>query len=395
MTDILIEGGQSLIRGDLIETPLAVTGGKIVDAGGAGRGASSRIDARGLLVLPGIVDLHGDAFERQMMPRPGVDFPTDVALLDSDRQLIANGITTAFHGVTWSWEPGLRGSENAHALVDAVDMLRPRLACDTRIHLRHETFNLDAEETIVGWIKAKRIDLLAYNDHMSLTVLNPAKPEKRARMAERTGLSLEAFNTLVDRVAGRAGEVPASIARLAAACQASEIPLLSHDDETPAARQGFRALGVRIAEFPVTEDTAREAASAGEDIVLGAPNVVRGGSHTGWIGATDMVRKGLCSILASDYYYPAMILAAFRLIAEGVLPLPKAWELISAKPAAAAGLNDRGELAAGRRADIVLVDAAVALRPRIIAVIAAGKLVHVTEADRVSQPAALAQIAAA
>ena len=280
MTDILIEGGQSLIRGELVEAPLAVAAGKIVDAG-AGRGASSRIDARGLLVLPGIVDLHGDAFERQMMPRPGVDFPTDVALIDSDRQLIANGITTAFHGVTWSWEPGLRGSENAHALVDAVEALRPRLACDTRIHLRHETYNLDAEETIIGWIKAKRIDLLAYNDHMSLTVLNPAKPEKRVRMAERTGLSLEAFNSLVDRVAARAGEVPASIARLAAACQASQIPLLSHDDETPAARQGFRALGVRIAEFPVTEDTAREAAAAGEFIVLGAPNVVRGGSHTG------------------------------------------------------------------------------------------------------------------
>jgi alpha-D-ribose 1-methylphosphonate 5-triphosphate diphosphatase len=393
MTDILIEGGQSLIRGELVEAPLAVAAGKIVDAG-AGRGASSRVDARGLLVLPGIVDLHGDAFERQMMPRPGVDFPTDVALIDSDRQLIANGITTAFHGVTWSWEPGLRGSENAHALVDAVEALLPQLACDTRIHLRHETYNLDAEETIIGWIKAKRIDLLAYNDHMSLTVLNPAKPEKRVRMAERTGLSLEAFNSLVDRVAARAGEVPASIARLAAACQASQIPLLSHDDETPAARQGFRALGVRIAEFPVTEDTAREAAAAGEFIVLGAPNVVRGGSHTGWIGATDMVRKGLCSILASDYYYPAMILAAFRLVAEGVLPLPKAWELISAAPAAAAGLSDRGELAAGRRADIVLVDAAVALRPRIVAVIAAGKLVHVTEADRVSQPAARAQIAA-
>ncbi len=145
---------------------------------------------------------------------------------------------------------------------------------------------------------------------------------------------------------------------------------------------GFRALGVRIAEFPVTEETAREAAAAGEFIVLGAPNVVRGGSHTGWIGATDMVRKGLCSILASDYYYPAMILAAFRLVAEGVLPLPKAWELISAAPATRRRPERPRRACAGRRADIVLVDAAVALRPRIVAVIAAGKLVHITEADR-------------
>src|SRR5215207_5344135 len=178
MTDVTIEGGQSLIRDELAEATLTIADGKIVDVGGAARRTALSIDASGLLALPGIVDLHGDAFERQMMPRPGVDFPVDVALIDTDRQLIANGITTVFHGVTWSWEPGLRGAENAHALVDAVATLKPQLASDTRLHLRHETFNLDAEETIIGWIKAKRIDLLAFNDHMTLTVLNPLKPEK-------------------------------------------------------------------------------------------------------------------------------------------------------------------------------------------------------------------------
>jgi len=395
MTDIKIEGGQSLIDGELVETTLSVAGGKIVDVGSASRRSAVSIDASDLLVLPGIVDLHGDAFERQMMPRPGVDFPVDVALLDTDRQLIANGITTAFHGVTWSWEPGLRGPENAHALVDAVAALRPRLAADTRLHLRHETFNLDAEETITGWIASKRIDLLAFNDHMSLTVLKPGKADKRASMAVRTGLTLDEFDQLVDRIAGNASEVPASIARLAAASNAADVPMLSHDDETPAMRQGFRALGVRIAEFPITEETARDAAAASEFTVFGAPNVVRGGSHTGWTSATDMVRKGLCTILASDYYYPAMILAAFRLVSEGVLPLPKAWDLISATPAAAAGLTDRGVLAAGHRADIILVDAADALRPRIVAVIAGGKLVHVNETHRLaSQPAPARQIAA-
>ena len=394
MTDILIEGGRSLLCGELAEASLAIANGKIAGVGVAGRRASLQIDARGLLALPGIVDIHGDAFERQMMPRPGVDFPVDVALIDSDRQLIANGITTAFHGVTWSWEPGLRGAENARALVDTVATLRPQLACDTRIHLRHETYNLDAEDTVIGWIKARRIDLLAFNDHMSLTVLDTARPEKRAQMAQRTGLSLDEFDHLVDRVARRSDEVPASIARLAAASKAGGIPMLSHDDRTPQQRRHFRTLGVRIAEFPVTEDTTREAASAGEFTVFGAPNVVRGGSHTGWIGATDMVRKGLCTILASDYYYPAMILAAFRLAAENVLPLPQAWELISAAPAKAAGFNDRGQLAAGRRADIVLVDAAERLRPKVVAVVTAGKLVHLTDAGRLSQTAALAREAA-
>src|SRR5438477_6896547 len=118
----------------------------------------------------------------------------------------------------------------------------------------------------------------------------------------------------------------------------------------------FRSQGVSIAELPVIENTAREAAAAGDFIVFGAPNVVRGGSHTGWTRASDMIAKGLCSVLASDYYYPAPLLAAFRLAADGVLPLAEAWQLISSAPARAAGLADRGTLAAGQRADIILVD---------------------------------------
>ena len=100
MTDILIEGGRALIDGDITETSLRIAGGKIRDVGASGGRSALSIDARDLLVLPGIVDLHGDAFERQMMPRPGVDFPIDVALIDSDHKAIANGITTVFHATT-------------------------------------------------------------------------------------------------------------------------------------------------------------------------------------------------------------------------------------------------------------------------------------------------------
>ena len=117
-------------------------------------------------MLPGIVDLHGDAFERQMMPRAGVDFPIDVALADSDRQVITNGITTVFHATTCSWEPGLRGADNAHALMEAIERQRPQFAADTRFHLRHETYNLDAEDEIGQWLAEGRVDLFAFNDHM-------------------------------------------------------------------------------------------------------------------------------------------------------------------------------------------------------------------------------------
>jgi alpha-D-ribose 1-methylphosphonate 5-triphosphate diphosphatase len=382
--EIHIEGGRALLGAEISETSLSISDGKIRAVGSGSERHSLALDARDLLVLPGIVDLHGDAFERQMMPRPGVDFPVDIALVDSDRQAIGNGITTVFHAATWSWEPGLRSGDNARGLLEAIEALRPRLAADTRFHLRHETYNLDAEDEIGQWISEGRIALFAFNDHMDSTVASLSKPQKRNRMVERTGLSGEAFDHLVDRIVSRAGDVPGSVARLAAIAREAGVRMLSHDDDSPAMRQAFRAQGVEIAEFPVNEETAREAAAAGDAIVFGAPNVVRGGSHTGWTKASDMIAKGLCSVLASDYYYPAPILAAFRLAAEGVLPLPEAWNLISGAPARAAGLSDRGVIAEGRRADLILVDNAVPLRPRIIAVIAAGRLVHLTEAGRLA-----------
>jgi alpha-D-ribose 1-methylphosphonate 5-triphosphate diphosphatase len=378
--ELRIEGGRALIEGALLKTTIDIEpSGTISDIGGDHQ-VARRLDAQGLTVLPGIVDIHGDGFERQMMPRPGVDFPVDLALLDTDRQVVANGITTVFHGVTWSWEPGLRGAGNARAILEAIERLRPRLAADTRYHLRHETFNLDAEAEIAEWLANRRIDILAFNDHMTSIVDSKDRASKIGEMVKRSGLSEPEFERLVDRVRRCANEVPASIVRLSEIARANGISILSHDDTSPQQRSWFRSLGSRISEFPTTAETAEAAAREGDDIVLGAPNVVRGGSHTGWTKAADMVERGLCSILASDYYYPAQLLAAFRLDADGIAPLPRAWDLISQAPADAAGLGDRGRLAAGYRADIILVDTMP--QPRVVATIAAGRIVHLTEGQR-------------
>ncbi|WP_316230090.1 alpha-D-ribose 1-methylphosphonate 5-triphosphate diphosphatase [Bradyrhizobium sp. SZCCHNR1051] len=393
MTDISISRGRCLVDTDLVDTSLIISGGVIAGIGTPGRRSGLELDAEGLTVLPGIVDIHGDAFERQMMPRAGVDFPTDVALIDSDRQAISNGITTVFHATTWSWEPGLRSADNARRLLESIEALRPRLAADTRFHLRHETFNLDDEEEVGRWLADRRVDLFAFNDHMDSTVASLDKPHKRQRMVDRTGLPGAEFDRLVARIASRADAVPASIARLADIARKAGVRMLSHDDDSPAMRKAFRSQGVTIAEFPVNEETAREAAQGGDAIVFGAPNVVRGGSHTGWTKASDMIAKGLCSVLASDYYYPAPLLAAYRLAADGVLPLARAWDLISGGPARAAGLADRGMLAEGRRADIILVDDRVPLRPRVVAVIASGRLVYLTETDRLNARPARAMAA--
>jgi alpha-D-ribose 1-methylphosphonate 5-triphosphate diphosphatase len=380
--DLRIEGGRVLIGETLEEAAIDIaqdSGGIIAGIGGDRR-AAHRIDARGLMVLPGIVDVHGDAFERQMMPRPGVDFPLEVALLETDRQVVANGITTVFHGVTCSWEPGLRSVGNARAILDAMDRLRLRFAADTHYHLRHETFNLDAEAEVCEWLSKKRIGILAFNDHVTSAVQSRNRAKNRAEMIKRSGLSAEEFDRLIDRILRRGNEVPASIARLAEVAAANDIPIFSHDDTSPAQRRWFRSLGSRVSEFPITLETVEDGAQEGDDIVLGAPNVVRGGSHLGWMRAADMVQRGLCSILASDYYYPAQLLAAFRLVADRIAPLPRAWRLISEAPAAAAGFGDRGRIATGCRADLILVD--VEHHPRIVATIVAGRVVYLAEARR-------------
>lgn len=353
----LVNGRVLPETGDLVETTVTIEDGFIASIGAASRGRE--VDARGNLVLPGIIDLHGDAFERQIMPRPGVHFPMDLALQDTDAQLVANGITTAYHGVTYSWEPGLRGAENTRALKTAIAEARPHLMADTRFHLRHETHNLPAEDEVATWLADGSVDLLAFNDHSDMILDRILlKGKSTASYTERTGLDHEAFMALLHEIVARKPHVQSSIKRLAEVAFANGVPIASHDDRTPEVRLAYHALNARIAEFPMNTPTAETAVSLGDPVICGAPNVVRGGSHLGAEGifAAREVREGRCSILVSDYYYPALAQAPFRLARDGDAPLEEAWRLVSTNPAAAANLSDRGSIREGARADVVVVE---------------------------------------
>jgi len=330
-------------------------------------------DARGLLVLPGIVDIHGDAFERQLQPRPGVDFPTDLALVDTEAQLLANGITTAFHGITLSWEPGLRSLDAWRALLTALEARA--WTCDMRVHLRWEAYNLDALDTAVADIAAGRVHLLAFNDHTPPILKKIADPVAGAKYSDRAGMKLDAFRALAERIGARSAAVPAALERIGAAARAAGVPMASHDDDAIAVRNEFRARGARICEFPMALEVGQAARDAGDFVVMGSPNVVRGKSHLGWASAATMAEAGICNILSSDYYYPAMMRAAFILAGRGVFDLARAWALISANPAAAAGLTDRGTIEPGKRADLVIVDPST---PRVVATIAQGRIAHLS-----------------
>jgi alpha-D-ribose 1-methylphosphonate 5-triphosphate diphosphatase len=368
----LIAGGQVLRDGAMTGAPLFLAGGLVAEDAPAPR----RFDADGLWVLPGLVDLHGDAHERQFQPRPGIDLPPALALRDSAAQLLAAGITTAFLGVTLSWEPGLR-SLVAWRAMQAALAAAPMAAPEMRVHLRFEADNFDALEPALADIAAGRVQLLAFNDHTPGILKKLGDDRQAAKYAARAGMPLDAFRALAQQVAARRGEIPAARARLAAAAQAAGIPMASHDDASAADRLSFRGLGAAICEFPMSESVAQLAREAGEAVVMGAPNVVRGGSHIGWASAAPLAERGLVTVLASDYVWPAMLEAVFVLLGRGVLDLPAAWALVSAHPAAAAGLADRGRLAPGLRGDVVLVDPA---SRGVAAVFCAGALAWISPA---------------
>jgi alpha-D-ribose 1-methylphosphonate 5-triphosphate diphosphatase len=375
MPSLSIRGGRVLLGGQLEQADLLLEDGCIaaLDAGGD----APALDARGLLVLPGIVDIHGDAFERQVQPRPGVPFPVDIALQDTERQLLANGITTAFHGVTLSWEPGLRSLETWRLLLDGLGA--QSWTCDMRVHMRWEAYNLDALDTALADIAAGRVHLLAFNDHTPSILARLDNPVTAAKYSDRAGMSLADFRALADRVGARAGEVTAAQHRLARAAADAGLPMASHDDDTIEARDGFRDLGARICEFPMSEDVGQAARAAEDYVVMGSPNVVRGKSHLGWASAARLAEAGICNVLSSDYFYPCLLRAPFVLAGRGVLDLPAAWNMVSANPAAAARLGDRGSIAEGKRADVVLVSVEAG-QPRLVATIAGGRIAFAGDA---------------
>lgn len=378
MTAELIEGARVILE-DRVETAsVRIEAGRITGIDVARDGAAV-IPARGRFLAPAFIDIHGDAFERQLMPRPGVMVPMETALLETDRQLASNGIATAYHALTLSWEPGLRSVQTGWQVVRALEALRPRLTAENRLQLRWETFCHEAEPLIAHVLSGPDRPALAFNDHTTSMLLHPDiavqdRPfdqvadypvtpfdaprflKKMVDQARRAHVSTEEYVALLTRVWGRRTEVPAQIAHVAAMARSHKAPLLSHDDSQVQTRSYYRTLGVTVAEFPMHERVVLAAREAGDFIVLGAPNAMRGGSHLGSPGAAEMIGRGFCDILASDYFYPAMLGAMVRLHADRVATLPALWKLVSLNPARAMGLTDRGRIAPGQRADLLLLD---------------------------------------
>lgn len=390
-------GAKVFLPDGLFETTVTVSDGTIVDIGGAVSG--DVIDAKGQYLAPALIDVHGDAFERQLMPRPNVFFPTQTAVLDTDRQLASNGIATAYHAITLGWEPGLRDVHRGRDLMQAMIDLAPRLSVENRVQLRWETFAFEALDTIEWALQSPLKPSLSFNDHTSMTMraydvaiqdrefelspdfsiaaLDDARMVKRtASKAHRSGMTQEAYIKLLSEVWARRPDVGKNVQRVAELGRTAGVPMLSHDDTRSETRSYFRDLGAKVAEFPMVMEAVQAARDHGDLIIFGSPNAARGGSHIGSLGAGDMVEEGLCDVLASDYFYPAMLAAIARLDTERRADRSTLWSLVSSGPARAMNLTDRGDIAVGKRADLVLVDWPDGQAPAILGTWVAGRCAY-------------------
>ncbi len=350
--EICFTGARWLSPDGLCDAPLSVAGGRVAESGGRA------VDLSGKLILPGIVDLHGDGFERHLAPRRGAMTDLAAGLVSAEAELAANGITTAVLAQFYSWEGGLRSPAFARRMLAALDEVRPRLDTDLRVQLRLETHMIDEFPAVLALLEAQDIRYVAFNDHLPHDRLAAGRRIPRLTgTALKSGRSPEAHLALMQALHARSGEVPAALDALCATLAARGIRFASHDDATAQDRADWAARGAVISEFPETRDAAEAAHAAGQPVILGAPNVVRGASHKGKVSARDLLADGLCTALASDYHYPAPRNAVWELVDLGLLQLAEAWALVSSGPAEVLGLSDRGRLESGKRADLLVLDA--------------------------------------
>jgi alpha-D-ribose 1-methylphosphonate 5-triphosphate diphosphatase len=352
---------------------------EIVEGDMRGRGLS----AIGLTLIPGVIDLHGDMLERDIEPRPNAFFPVDMSLYELDKRLAGAGITTAFAAVGFAWhQSDLRTQEKAIEIIRVINAKRDHLMVDFRVHARFEITNPETAPILEGLLAEKLVDLVSVMDHTPGQGQYSNLERYVDFMEKWLGIPRELLEEnakaqMVERMQ-EVAETPRDWDIAAAVCSLAlkyGIPIASHDDDKVDKVNKMHALGVTISEFPVTIEAAQYARRQGMYTIMGAPNAYRGGSNTGNLSAVSAIKAGVVDILATDYYPAAMLQSAFKLAREGVLPLHESVKLIAENPAAAVGLHDRGKIALGLNADLVLVEEA-SDHPRIRAVLRQGHPIY-------------------
>lgn len=359
MSATVFKNARLVLADEVVRGSVAVRDGRIASIDTGAMQGPAGWDLEGDYLLPGLVEIHTDNFERHLMPRPKVQWAEMPALLAHDAEVAAAGITTVFDalGVGDADPDSLRGS-TWDGVIDTIatcsrqDLLR----ADHHLHVRCELPAPNTIDLFKPFHGHERLSLISLMDHTPGQRQWEDIEQARIYYTGKKGWSDEKFERQVEHAARLQAEyAQPHRAWFVDYCRSHGIALASHDDTTEAHVEQAHREGASMSEFPTTLVAARAARARGLLNVMGGPNVVRGGSHSGNVAAADLARQGLLDILSSDYVPGSLLSAVMRLEGDGILSLPQAVATVTRNPARATGLHDRGEIAAGLRADLVQV----------------------------------------
>lgn len=357
--DLSLANAQVVLADRVITGSVTIEGGIITAIEEGDRMPTGAIDCGGDLVIPGLIELHTDNLERHIEPRPSVDWPHMPALIAHDAELASTGITTVFDAMRVGSIHGGKGRYIPYARKLAGELLAARAEGVFKIshflHLRAEICSETLLEELADFGASDRVGIVSLMDHTpgqrqfrELTALKTYVAKKRGMNDEEFAVHVENLLQLQERNGARheAGTVTEA-QRLGAV-------LASHDDTTAGQVETSARNGVGFAEFPTTLEAAEACRNHDIAVMMGAPNLVRGGSHSGNVAAQELAEAGLLDIVSSDYVPSAFLLSAFQL-AQMWDDLPRAIATVTGNPARASGLTDRGTLQTGTRGDVARV----------------------------------------
>lgn len=321
-----------------------------------GTGSINTVDLTGRLLIPGMVDLHCDALEKEVEPRPGVHFPLDLACALADKRNAMAGITTVFHALSFAnHELGVRNNHFAADIARAVYAWQAHALVDNRVHARYEVTDASAPAILAGLLQAGHAHMLSFMDHSPGQGQFHDVAAYRAYLARTYKTSEAELDTLLaDKQQAGQGAMQ-RMQQLAHLATGQKIAIASHDDDSEEKVNTLAALGAVISEFPTHLGAAQAARARGMATLFGAPNILRGKSQSGNMRALDAILADVADCLCGDYSAGALLPSVMKLPELAGIDLAKAFRLVTLNPARAAGLTDRGEIAVGKRADLVAI----------------------------------------
>lgn len=352
--------GRLVLKDEIVEGSILVKDGIITDISPGGTNAAGAQDLEGDLLTPGFIELHTDNLEKHLMPRPSAHWPSIAAMIAHDTQVVGAGITTVYDAVAI-------GDVNTHSLrkkhlEDMATALHEAkthdlLKADHQLHLRCEVSDPELRTMLDPLLGSPDLGLISIMDHTPGQRQFVSLSHYREYYQRKYGMSDSEIEQFIkDRQKDQVKHSATNRRYVVDQARQRGVRLASHDDATDAHVDEAIEDGVTIAEFPTTVEAARASHDAGLAVMMGGPNLVRGGSHSGNVSARELAEYGTLDVISSDYAPSSLLLGAMVLSkAVDGFDVPSAIATITVNPATAAGLNDRGEIAVGKRADLVRI----------------------------------------